>query len=148
MVCPLNAVTVYPWHTDGTSVSFTAVCTITAIRKNVCTLMLSFYDDLYKAILERIRATARLLQDDEAFYRLAEEKSGLNTSEKQLVAECDKLKRRQRELSALLFKLFDEHAARTDIRCKLCFVHKQIPVRADRRPRQNCCIGYEVRTAD
>jgi len=70
-----------------------------------------FYDDLYKAVLERIRATARLLQDDEAFYRLVEEKSGLNTSEKQLATEHDKLKRRQQELSTLLFKLFEDHAA-------------------------------------
>ena len=70
-----------------------------------------FYDDLYKAVLERIRATARLLQDDEAFYRLVEEKSGLNTSDKQLATECDKLKRRQQELSTLLFKLFEDHAA-------------------------------------
>ncbi|HHT54923.1 MAG TPA: hypothetical protein GX011_08390, partial [Clostridiales bacterium] len=57
-----------------------------------------FYDDLYKAVLERIRATAKLLQDDEAFYRLVEEKSGLNTSDKQLATERDKLKRRQQEL--------------------------------------------------
>jgi site-specific DNA recombinase len=70
-----------------------------------------FYDDLYKAVLERIRATARLLQDDEAFYRLVEEKSGLNTSDKQLATERDKLKRRQQELSTLLFKLFEDHAA-------------------------------------
>ena len=70
-----------------------------------------FYDDLYKAVLERIRATARLLQDDEAFYRLVEEKSGLNTSDQQLATERDKLKRRQQELSILLFKLFEDHAA-------------------------------------
>lgn len=70
-----------------------------------------FYDDLYKAVLERIRATARLLKDDEAFYRLVEEKSGLNTSDKQLAAERDKLKRRQQKLSTLLFKLFEDHAA-------------------------------------
>ncbi|HOA78526.1 MAG TPA: recombinase family protein [Bacilli bacterium] len=70
-----------------------------------------FYDDLYKVVLERIRATARLLQDDEAFYRLVEEKSGINTSDKQLATERDKLKRRQQELSTLLFKLFEDHAA-------------------------------------
>ncbi len=40
-----------------------------------------------------------------------EEKSGLNTSDKQLAAERDKLKRRQQELSSLLFKLFEDHAA-------------------------------------
>jgi len=70
-----------------------------------------FYDDLYKAVLERIRATARLLQDDEAFYRLVEEKAGLDTSEMHLMQERDKLKRRQQELSTLLFKLFEDHAA-------------------------------------
>ncbi len=70
-----------------------------------------FYDDLYKTVLERIRATARLLKDDESFYRLVEEKAGLNTSEKQLFQERDKLKRRQQELSMLLFKLFEDHAA-------------------------------------
>ena len=70
-----------------------------------------FCDDLYKAVLERIRATARLLQDDEAFYRLVEEKTGLIASGLQLVADRDKLKRRQQELSTLLFKLFEDHAA-------------------------------------
>jgi site-specific DNA recombinase len=70
-----------------------------------------FYDDLYKTVLERIRATARLLKDDESFYRLIEEESGLNTSQKQLSADRDKLKRRQQELSMLLFKLFEDHAA-------------------------------------
>jgi site-specific DNA recombinase len=70
-----------------------------------------FYDDLYKAVLERIRATARLLQDDEAFYRLVEEKAGLDTSDKQLIQDRDKLKRRQQELSTLIFKLFEDHAA-------------------------------------
>ena len=70
-----------------------------------------FCDDLYKAVLERIRATARLLQDDEAFYRLGEEKTGLIASGLQLVADRDKLKRRQQELSTLLFKLFEDHAA-------------------------------------
>ena len=70
-----------------------------------------FYNDLYKAVLEHIRATARLLQGDEAFYRLVEQKEGLDTSEMQLMQERDKLKRRQQELSALLFKLFEDHAA-------------------------------------
>jgi hypothetical protein len=51
------------------------------------------------------------LQDDEAFYRLVEEKAGLNTSVKQLIQDRDKLKRRQKELSTLLFKLFEDHAA-------------------------------------
>ncbi len=51
------------------------------------------------------------MQDDESFYRLVEEKSGLNTSDKQLAADSDKLKRRQQELSSLLFKLFEDHAA-------------------------------------
>lgn len=51
------------------------------------------------------------MQDDEAFYRLVEEKSGLNTSDRQLAAERDNLKRRQQELSTLLFKLFEDHAA-------------------------------------
>ncbi len=70
-----------------------------------------FYDELYNAVLERIITTARLLQDDETFYRLVEEKAGLDTSEKQLATERDKLKRRQQELSTLLFKLFEDHAA-------------------------------------
>lgn len=39
------------------------------------------------------------------------ENSGLNTSEMQLAVERDKLKRRQQELSTLLFKLFEDHAA-------------------------------------
>ncbi len=51
------------------------------------------------------------MQDDEAFYRLVEEKAGLNTSVKQLIQDRDKLKRRQKELSTLLFKLFEDHAA-------------------------------------
>lgn len=40
-----------------------------------------------------------------------EEKAGLNTSVKQLIQDRDKLKRRQKELSTLLFKLFEDHAA-------------------------------------
>jgi len=39
-----------------------------------------------------------------------EEKAGLNTSEMQLMQDRDKLKRRQQELSTLLFKLFEDHA--------------------------------------
>ena len=69
------------------------------------------YDDLYGAVLERIQSTAKLFQDDEAFYAMVEQRAGVDNSSKQLAESRDKLKKRHSELSRLLRKLFEDHAA-------------------------------------
>jgi hypothetical protein len=66
---------------------------------------------LYETVLERIQSTAKLFRNDKAFYALVEKRSGYDTSSKQLAESKDKLKKRHSELSRLLRKLFEDHAA-------------------------------------
>lgn len=69
-----------------------------------------FYADLYDAVLERIRNTARLFRDDETFYEMVARQAGLDTSVQQLSSDKNRLTKRRQELSKLLRKLFEEHA--------------------------------------
>jgi DNA invertase Pin-like site-specific DNA recombinase len=70
-----------------------------------------FYTDLYDAVLERIRNTATLFQNDDTFYRMVAERAGLGTSTQQLSVDRGRLTKRRQELSKLLRRLFEEHAA-------------------------------------
>ncbi|MFT9078470.1 recombinase family protein [Ethanoligenens sp.] len=69
------------------------------------------YDTLYNAVLERIRRTAEQFHDDAVFARMVAERAGLDASVRRLETERDKLARRRQELSGLLRRLFEEHAA-------------------------------------
>ncbi|MFA6808843.1 MAG: zinc ribbon domain-containing protein [Eubacteriales bacterium] len=58
------------------------------------------YDDLYEAVLERIQSTAKLFQNDKAFYALVAKRAGVDNSSEQLAESRNKLKKRHSELSS------------------------------------------------
>ena len=70
-----------------------------------------YYDDLYGVILDKIRSTARLLQDDDTFLGMVNKRLKQDSPTKRLAEKQAKLEKRQGELTRLLRKLFEDNSA-------------------------------------
>jgi hypothetical protein len=70
-----------------------------------------YYDDLYGVVLDKIRATARLLEDDDTFLAMVNSRLKQDFQTKRLAEKRTKLEKRQGELTRLLRKLFEDNAA-------------------------------------
>lgn len=69
-----------------------------------------YADDLYGIIIDKIRATVRLLQDDEKFIAMINKRLKQETPTKRITEKRAKLEKRQAELTRLLRKLFEDNA--------------------------------------
>lgn len=69
-----------------------------------------YLDDLYGVVLEKIRSTARLLQDDDKFIAMVNKRIKQDAPTKKLSEKQSKLEKRLQELSRLLRKLFEDNA--------------------------------------
>lgn len=70
-----------------------------------------YADDLYGIVLDKIRSTAQLLQDDDKFIAMVNKRLKQDAPIKKLAEKQAKLEKRQSELSRLLRKLFEDNAA-------------------------------------
>ena len=70
-----------------------------------------YLDDLYGIVLEKIRSTAQLLQDDDKFIAMVNKRLKQDAPTEKLTEKRAKLEKRQAKLTRLLRKLFEDNAA-------------------------------------